>query len=402
MGAAYKLSREQLYELVWSMPMVHAAKSLDISDVMLCRICADRNIPKPPRGYWAALKFGKHLGRFIKPPLPSLFESKNDFEHFMLTERQRQSEKRPDDFDPYDLEEPIPDPPAPFSTSLEDYQNYLEAHFPDLPQPSQITTIDAALEKVVTTDTALAKAYKRGGNYYSPLYQDAKGKQTFQLLNAYFHWFKALGFDLSVTGRNNFRFWVTLFGDHKEFHVFMNEPTPGYSQNKHRKEKAALTYCFAWTNNWTDETRKKRFFEFDSFTTDCVKKVVMSLAVERERIYRARVFSSYESRVELRQRVIVDRAERIRLAGEAKRRATQQLLKARLTLMNEATNRMNQADLIRSLIDSFKAKAERSRRPIKGLQHWVSWASHLANVTDPRHMSAEGIEAWIKKFNLRE
>ena len=90
------------------------------------------------------------------------------------------------------------------------------------------------------------------------------------------------------------------------------------------------------------------------------------------------------------------------IAGEAKRRATQQLLKARLTLMNEATNRMNQADLIRSLIDSFKAKAERSRRPTKGLQHWVSWASHLANVTDPRHMSAEGIEAWIKKFNLRE
>ena len=402
MGTAYKLSREQLYELVWSMPMVHAAKSLDISDVMLGRICADRKIPKPPRGYWAALKFGKQQDRFIKPPLPSLFEVKNDFQQFMFTEQQRQSGKRPADFDPYDLEEPIPDPPAPFTTSIEDYQNHLEAHFPELPQPSQITTIHPALEKVITTDTALAAAYKRGGNYYYPLYQDAKGKQTFQFLNAYFHWFEALGFDATVTGRKKFRFWVTLSSNQKEFHVFLNDPNQDYIRRKQGNGKAALTYCFAWTNDWVDDTRKKRFLEFDAFTTDCVKKIVLSLAVERERIYRALVFSSYESRVELRQRVIVDRAERIRLASEAKRRATQQLLSARLTLMNEATNKMNQADLIRSLVDSFKAKAERSKRPIKGLERWVSWASHLANVTDPRYMSAEGIEAWIKKFNLRE
>ncbi len=37
-----KLSREELYELVWTMPMMHAAKQFGISGVMLGKICRDR------------------------------------------------------------------------------------------------------------------------------------------------------------------------------------------------------------------------------------------------------------------------------------------------------------------------------------------------------------------------
>ena len=49
------ITREQLYELVWSMPMTHAAKQLDVSDVILGRACRERQVPRPPQGYWANL-----------------------------------------------------------------------------------------------------------------------------------------------------------------------------------------------------------------------------------------------------------------------------------------------------------------------------------------------------------
>ena len=49
------ISREALYELVWSKPMTHVAKELGISDVMLGKMCKEQLVPKPPRGYWANL-----------------------------------------------------------------------------------------------------------------------------------------------------------------------------------------------------------------------------------------------------------------------------------------------------------------------------------------------------------
>ena len=49
------ISREALYELVWSKPMTHVAKDLGISDVMLGKMCKEQLVPKPPRGYWVNL-----------------------------------------------------------------------------------------------------------------------------------------------------------------------------------------------------------------------------------------------------------------------------------------------------------------------------------------------------------
>jgi hypothetical protein len=69
--------------------------------------------------------------------------------------------------------------------------------------------------------------------------------------------------------------------------------------------------------------------------------------------------------------------------------------------MDSAVADMQAADNIRELIQTIKKKSQKAKKEIDGLDHWISWASHHANVIYPRHMSAEGIEAWIKKFKLR-
>jgi len=89
-------------------------------------------------------------------------------------------------------------------------------------------------------------------------------------------------------------------------------------------------------------------------------------------------------------------------AAEKKRKALAQLLDMRVELMSGAVRDMNQADQIRSLITSVQEKSAKARRPVEGLNRWVGWATHYSNVLDPRHMSVEGIEAWIKKFRLRD
>jgi hypothetical protein len=67
-----KLSRRELYDRIWAVPMSKLAHELDISDVGLAKVCRRYNIPRPARGHWAKLAAGK------APPKPGLPASKVD------------------------------------------------------------------------------------------------------------------------------------------------------------------------------------------------------------------------------------------------------------------------------------------------------------------------------------
>jgi len=47
-----RLSRRELYGLVWSEPMKVLSARFGISDVALKKTCARTEIPTPDRGYW--------------------------------------------------------------------------------------------------------------------------------------------------------------------------------------------------------------------------------------------------------------------------------------------------------------------------------------------------------------
>ena len=53
------VSREELYELVWSMPMTKVAEKFSVSGSYMARICSALRVPRPERGYWAKLEVGK-------------------------------------------------------------------------------------------------------------------------------------------------------------------------------------------------------------------------------------------------------------------------------------------------------------------------------------------------------
>jgi hypothetical protein len=61
------LTREQLYQLVWSESIKRQSKQIGISDVAIAKHCRKLNVPVPERGYWAKLQAGQ---RVTKPPLP--------------------------------------------------------------------------------------------------------------------------------------------------------------------------------------------------------------------------------------------------------------------------------------------------------------------------------------------
>jgi len=55
------ITREELYNMVWSTPMLTLSKKYSISDVGLRKMCKRMNIPLPKGGHWAKLRWGKSV-----------------------------------------------------------------------------------------------------------------------------------------------------------------------------------------------------------------------------------------------------------------------------------------------------------------------------------------------------
>ncbi len=68
-----RLTREQLYEKVWSAPTTQVAAEFGISDVALAKRCKKLNVPKPSLGYWAKIAAGQKPEK--TPLLPTAAEA---------------------------------------------------------------------------------------------------------------------------------------------------------------------------------------------------------------------------------------------------------------------------------------------------------------------------------------
>ncbi len=64
---AVELTREELYEKVWTTPIVQLAREYGMSDVGLAKICKKLNIPRPGLGYWRRVQTGQKPKRAKLP-----------------------------------------------------------------------------------------------------------------------------------------------------------------------------------------------------------------------------------------------------------------------------------------------------------------------------------------------
>ncbi|MFO0847978.1 MAG: hypothetical protein U0871_05370 [Gemmataceae bacterium] len=65
-----RVGRQELYERVWTTPMVAVCRDYGISNVGLAKVCRRHKIPCPPRGYWARKYSGQSVRRTPLPACP--------------------------------------------------------------------------------------------------------------------------------------------------------------------------------------------------------------------------------------------------------------------------------------------------------------------------------------------
>jgi AcrR family transcriptional regulator len=67
------LTREQLYQRVWSKPLSLVAREAGVSGNALAKICSRMLVPYPSRGYWAKLNGGRAPDRPSLPAAPEAY-----------------------------------------------------------------------------------------------------------------------------------------------------------------------------------------------------------------------------------------------------------------------------------------------------------------------------------------
>lgn len=65
---ARRITREELYQLVWDKPMIRVAEEFGITGNGLAKVCDRLDVPYPPRGHWAKKEAGKPVVTLKLPP----------------------------------------------------------------------------------------------------------------------------------------------------------------------------------------------------------------------------------------------------------------------------------------------------------------------------------------------
>lgn len=86
--AKQSITRNELYDQVWSTPMYKLCQQYGLSDNGLRKTCKRFDIPTPKLGHWAKLEHGKKV---IQPKLPPSKHSEGD--EILFVTRDSQGEK---------------------------------------------------------------------------------------------------------------------------------------------------------------------------------------------------------------------------------------------------------------------------------------------------------------------
>lgn len=396
----FQFTRQQLYDLIWSSPMTQVAAQLGISDVMLARICTQKDVPRPPLGYWANLGSSKKRRKYVKPPLPDLLSGVSDFNQLVVGEYEQREAARTDRFNWENLDEPIPDPSKEPEESEDEFVARMAEKLPRIPEPGSHKKLHPIAQKIFDHDWQ--KARLREHSFLNPpKYQDADGKRLLEAFNGVLWAFHRLGFKPTVTGRVNFRTHITFAERGKSFVLFLLDAHEGRGA-KPAKNVAAPHICFAWESEEWDAKHKRDYRRYDCFSADAIRALVLGLVTERERDYREWVASSYEWSVSRRKDLIEEIEARRQKALARERARIAALVERRLSLLSDAGRRIEESDRIRELVAVFDAKAKAAGKEIAGFNKWSRWAIQHANDIDPRHTSLKHFETWIGKFALHK
>lgn len=372
-----RVSRSELYDLVWSEPASKLAKRFGISDVMLAKVCRGSNIPKPGLGYWAKLDAGK---RTKKLPLPTRELGQADY---VIFGRASHWETQVLD-DGEDVAEPV------FDEDLETVVARAKALAEGVILKKTLARPHPAIQRWLSRDTERAAKqvddrYARLFRFTSPRFASTQGRRRLLFLNMLL-----VGLDdcgaRNPTSRDDAEEWHVHVGSVLlpfKFGAVDRKPMPYALEGKTKEstpENLSLSIT-CWHDipghpmEWVDRP--------DMPLEHQIKEMIAGFLIAGEWMYRGQEIERYQ-RMVARKKELQEIAQRERMAAiqqEESRLAN--LHKERRQGLFKDAARWRKAQELRAYIHAALTVPCSSEDESENRERWASWALAEADQIDP-------------------
>lgn len=365
---ARTLTRQELYELVWSESMVQLSKKLGISDVGLSKVCDRMRIPTPGRGWWAKKEAGHSVRRDKLPPLPKdspqsmrevTFRPRPDGGGVTTSERiaaQRAIEDAPENR--IVIPDVLEDPHPLIASSVKTFRGAKREPgkgFLAPKEPGKAVAIFASLESM---DRAM------------------------RIMDALVKALEQRGFPVGIVSTSQHEsstgFATALEVDEISVHFCVREKInrviapPGSREFYHFESTGKLSLqlgdysSYSWKRTWNDGARQR--------VEDCVNEFIVAAVDRAEVVRRERAeFAERERLRKIEEQRRAEEAKRERVEGEKAKR-----LKELLGDHQLAAEIRSYVEAQRAILDSLK---DETHRPL--IEEWLTWAESYADKIDP-------------------
>lgn len=343
------LTRKELYDLVWSLPLLTLSRKYAISDVGLRKICVKMEIPLPKAGLWQKLQFNKKTNQ---PKLPVNYNGDKEVTLSLRTEEMKN----------------IAVTPSPSKILQQQIEQEMK---PALSVPEKLSNPD---KLIVAARESLNKKdrYEHNG-----LASCERGEldirvarpnipRALRFMDTLIKALRKRGHDIEV---KNDKTYVRIDGQEIEIRF----------REKLKKEIVKATHYDSTAYRPTGilafqigTYHDKEWKDGTILIEEMLSKIIVKLELiaqeqnERELYWK-------------REREIRDEQERIR--KEHEKRKENDLLNFKNTLLK--SSRWHKAVNLRNYIDEVEAKAKAENKLNDELQSWLAWARGKADWYDP-------------------
>lgn len=362
-----RLTREQLYELVWSEAMSRLCKAIGISDVAIAKHCRKADVPIPERGYLNKLHAGQKVSRTPLSPRDLATINVIEMGGSLTPELRTRITGEPG----------VEGDPESIDVLAERFRKRLGK----VTLTRDLTRADPTIAKLLTRDETIRQKMASSSFYWEkPHFDSPYERRRLRILNSIFLAFARVGAGTAYIRDREAR-EISISGP-AGVSITLDSPKKRQGRNRQTgdadaKDKLELSaeggrHHPDLVSNWIDDDAGK--------IEDKLTEIVIGLAIVSERESRRwqaemaewqRKRDAEEAEARRKAKEKAEREERERIAAEEKAR--------RDKLLTEAMN-WRSAELIREYVEARRA-SEPPQRP--EFENWARWALKEADQMDP-------------------
>jgi hypothetical protein len=374
-----RLSRNALYDLVWSEPLKNLSARFGISDVALKKTCARAQIPTPERGYWAKKDAGKETFQAEVPLRPPGMSDEVEIGAGGTSSYHYWTEE--------EILGPIGPPPE-FPESIEVVRARIAETIGHVTVPRNVLTWHPTIDRLLKDDEQRRQKQLNSTYTFSwekPRFESPLDRRRLRILNSLFFAVGKMNGKPHVSGREELDIGISFFQQH--LHISLDRVRGPNRRTKLLDSSEPSNHdrlCLSILKGYRSEASEATWQDDDAQKLEAkITDIAVHLIFTAETDYRADTKRRFEWRVQRKAELEEEQRKRKLEAERAERERQKRIEQGRVNRLLKDAAAFQQAGEIRRYVATIRDTQARDVWSGEEFQKWSQWALAVADRIDP-------------------